>query len=213
MEKSQADICGLKAWGGSEQKNENKKKRMTGNITRVDFSFKPIATIGATSVLEVARGKQHGHDIAWWHQPDPKSLKRCPPVPADCGTENMKTILVFFAATKGHVPHCFNFSLSSLPLFLFCGFVVETRTRKIMSTIRKLFGEHAEVFVLCKATLTLNCWISHKYRIWLLIPSFPSSPLQCDTLKNQNNVGNPWSVRPWWDDLDYCCITIIYIVP
>lgn len=64
MEKSQADICGLKAWGGSEQKNENKKKRMTGNITRVDFSFKPIATIGATSVLEVARGKQHGHDIA-----------------------------------------------------------------------------------------------------------------------------------------------------
>lgn len=64
MEKSQADICRLKTLGGGEQKNKKNQERMTGNITRVGLSFKPIATTGATSPLEVASGKQCGCGIA-----------------------------------------------------------------------------------------------------------------------------------------------------
>lgn len=196
---------------------------MTTNTTRVGLSFTPITTTGATSALEVARGKQCGRGIAWWHPLTQNHWRAAHQFQQSrLGYWEHKNISCFFAVTKGlnsffvlcfNFSHCFNFSFSSLPLFLFCGFVVETCTRKIISTIRRLFGEPAEVLVFCKATLTLNCWISHKYRIWLLIPSFPSSPLQCDSLKNQNNAGNPWSVRPWWDDADYCCVTVIYTVP
>lgn len=109
-----------------------------------------------------------------------------------------------------HVPHLFHVSLSSLalvPLFLFCGFAVETDTRKIKSNLRRLFWEQAEVLVVCTAP---SCWISHKCTTRCLISS---SPLQCDPLKNQNHGGDLWSVRPWWNDLDYGWFTIIYIMP
>lgn len=73
----------------------------------------------------------------------------CPPVPADWGTENTKTFLGFFAVTKGlnsfcvlcfNFSHCFNFSLSSLSLFLFCGFVVETCIKKNKHHQEALWG-------------------------------------------------------------------------
>lgn len=72
------------------------------------------------------------------------------------------------------MPQLFNFSLSpfALPsLFFFCGFVVERR--EIISNVRRLFWEHVEVFVVCKATSTLTAESASNTDFGFLFPPFP----------------------------------------
>lgn len=72
-----------------------------------------------------------------------------------------------------HVPQLFNFSLSpfALPsLFFFCDFVVERR--EMISSVRRLFWEHTEVFVVCKATFTLTAESATNTEFGFLFPPF-----------------------------------------